>query len=604
MAQANVIQGHFPGNGPRFVAHAAPGAVQPKAAGSPGWVQAAIARGGGAQPPAHSAAQAKSVSRTIPLPPHAPQHSNAIQLPSQLTSFARGGGHPLPAPVRQRLEQAVGANLSDVRVHVGSQAASIGATAFTYGNHVYFAPRQFSPYALGRELAHVVQQRSGRVHNPFGSGVAVVQDRALGAEAARVGRQVARTIQRITDSEARRDLDRDLIDAYELWRNQMQEYGGSDSSFVTNVLRTVDSVRELEHILHGDQAHRNARASEKTVEELAREGMVLIERSSLTRAYASRLTQRLDTLRVMTRTEFERNYLELVAQENPQAVPGRAKALGNLEGYEIHGISHVRAEGTQMHHVVHELVHAMTTSGLKGVWGQLACEGATELITLRVMQDNGIVVAGPGYPDERYDLREFMTKAHLDLEALAQVYFANTDAFRPLVFRTLGDEVGAGFLVDCTAYDNAKRTAQTNVLVQNSVSFKPTRTTARTPLLAPQTASGSSSSNCCLCFLTTACIEAKGLPDDCHELTVLRAFRDTHVASLPDGVPLIAEYYRIAPAIVAAMQARRDAAALFRELYESLVAPCVALIEAGSVAEAMTNYRGHVERLKERYGVT
>ena len=28
------------------------------------------------------------------------------------------------------------------------------------------------------------------------------------------------------------------------------------------------------------------------------------------------------------------------------------------------------------------------------------------------------------------------------------------------------------------------------------------------------------------CFLTSACTEARGLPDDCHELTVLRSFRD------------------------------------------------------------------------------
>src|SRR5690606_27769182 len=40
---------------------------------------------------------------------------------------------------------------------------------------------------LGHELAHVVQQRAGRVRNPFGSGTAVVQDPALEAEAERMG---------------------------------------------------------------------------------------------------------------------------------------------------------------------------------------------------------------------------------------------------------------------------------------------------------------------------------------------------------------------------------------------------------------------------------
>jgi hypothetical protein len=42
---------------------------------------------------------------------------------------------------------------------------------------------------LAHELVHVVQQRAGRVSNPFGGGVAVVQDQALEAEADRLGRQ-------------------------------------------------------------------------------------------------------------------------------------------------------------------------------------------------------------------------------------------------------------------------------------------------------------------------------------------------------------------------------------------------------------------------------
>ena len=44
---------------------------------------------------------------------------------------------------------------------------------------------------LGHELAHVVQQRTGRVKNPLGSGIAVVQDHALEAEADRLGRHAA-----------------------------------------------------------------------------------------------------------------------------------------------------------------------------------------------------------------------------------------------------------------------------------------------------------------------------------------------------------------------------------------------------------------------------
>jgi hypothetical protein len=44
---------------------------------------------------------------------------------------------------------------------------------------------------LGHELAHVVQQRAGRVRNPLGIGLAVVHDKALEAEADRLGQRVA-----------------------------------------------------------------------------------------------------------------------------------------------------------------------------------------------------------------------------------------------------------------------------------------------------------------------------------------------------------------------------------------------------------------------------
>src|SRR5271154_2698832 len=95
------------------------------------------------------------------------------------------------------METALGADFSAVRVHVGPQAERIGAIAFTTGADIYFAPGRYQPdtprgqQLLGHELAHVVQQRSGRVRNPLGAGVTVVQDRVLEAEAERLGRWAA-----------------------------------------------------------------------------------------------------------------------------------------------------------------------------------------------------------------------------------------------------------------------------------------------------------------------------------------------------------------------------------------------------------------------------
>lgn len=111
----------------------------------------------------------------------------------------KSGGLPLPDDVRAKMETAFSADFSDVRVHIGREASSLGAIAYTWGTNIHFAPGQYNPHTLqgqkllGHELWHVLQQKSGRVKNPFGGGVAVVQDHALEAEADRMGIKAALT---------------------------------------------------------------------------------------------------------------------------------------------------------------------------------------------------------------------------------------------------------------------------------------------------------------------------------------------------------------------------------------------------------------------------
>jgi hypothetical protein len=122
--------------------------------------------------------------------------NDTFQIDPTVLGLASGGGRPLPDAVRSKMETAFGADFSAVRVHVGPQAERIGALAFTTGTDIYFAPGRYQPDSthgqqlLGHELAHVVQQRQGRVRSS-GSGIAVVQDRALEAEADRLGHRAA-----------------------------------------------------------------------------------------------------------------------------------------------------------------------------------------------------------------------------------------------------------------------------------------------------------------------------------------------------------------------------------------------------------------------------
>ena len=120
-----------------------------------------------------------------------------VQLAPRFALASHGPGQPLPPAVRQKMESFFRTSFTDVRVHVAPSVPAMGAMAFTNGSNIHFAPGHYDPIsirgqqALGRELAHVVQQRAGRVRNPFGNGVAVVHDQLLESEARRLGEQAA-----------------------------------------------------------------------------------------------------------------------------------------------------------------------------------------------------------------------------------------------------------------------------------------------------------------------------------------------------------------------------------------------------------------------------
>lgn len=103
------------------------------------------------------------------------------------------------------------------------------------------------------------------------------------------------------------------------------------------------------------------------------------------------------------------------------------------------------------------------------------------------------------------------------------------------------------------------------------------------------------------CYLTSACVEAKGLPDDCYELKTLRAFRDTYLCTLDYGQKEIAEYYSIAPKIVENIKKRIDRELVFNRIYEDLVKPCVKLIEEGDNAATHELYKNYTLLLKKNY---
>ncbi|MGA7932704.1 MAG: GNAT family N-acetyltransferase, partial [Kovacikia sp.] len=104
----------------------------------------------------------------------------------------------IPAPLRTQMESAFNASFANVKIHEGNHVGSVGAIAYTQGNHVHFAPGQFNPDTrsgqalLGHELAHVVQQRQGRVKPTTQvNGLPVNDQSSLEQEADNLGQKAA-----------------------------------------------------------------------------------------------------------------------------------------------------------------------------------------------------------------------------------------------------------------------------------------------------------------------------------------------------------------------------------------------------------------------------
>jgi hypothetical protein len=141
-----------------------------------------------------SVAPGRRVTGVAPIAA-APQRHRAPDpglAPPQTSSITR---QPLPAAVRARMETAFGVDFSGVSVRADGAAAAMGAAAFTRGETISLHPGLYDRYDLhspegleviGHELAHVLQQRAGRV-----PGTGVTEDPGLEAEAEEAGHRAA-----------------------------------------------------------------------------------------------------------------------------------------------------------------------------------------------------------------------------------------------------------------------------------------------------------------------------------------------------------------------------------------------------------------------------
>lgn len=112
--------------------------------------------------------------------------------------------------------------------------------------------------------------------------------------------------------------------------------------------------------------------------------------------------------------------------------------------------------------------------------------------------------------------------------------------------------------------------------------------------------SGGGSSGDSGCYLTTACISAKGLPDNCLELRTLRNFRDNQLAQTLQGRRDIKEYYSVAPEIVQAINERTNSEEIWNKVYGE-IQKAVSLVLKENFNEAYEHYKNLTSNLKKKF---
>ena len=107
--------------------------------------------------------------------------------------------------------------------------------------------------------------------------------------------------------------------------------------------------------------------------------------------------------------------------------------------------------------------------------------------------------------------------------------------------------------------------------------------------------------NATRCFITTAVCLTMGKPDNCEELRLMRFFRDGWLRDQPDGIALIKDYYQTAPAIVEKINQQPDRKAIYEEIYQNYILPCVESIKTERFADSKRIYINMVTNLKKQF---
>lgn len=105
------------------------------------------------------------------------------------------------------------------------------------------------------------------------------------------------------------------------------------------------------------------------------------------------------------------------------------------------------------------------------------------------------------------------------------------------------------------------------------------------------------------CFITTAICKASGLPDNTWQLMRLRTFRDEYLLTTDEGCDLVEHYYKIAPAIVEAIDKLSNSSSIYAYLSANFIDLALQQISVNNFEGATGTYTAMVKVAQTLAGV-
>lgn len=188
-------------------------------------------------------------------------------------------------------------------------------------------------------------------------------------------------------------------------------------------------------------------------------------------------------------------------------------------------------------------------------------------------------------PTKQGEYRYIIKESKLEPDtATTRIYYVTTKFDKKVTGDKLGKEFPKNLKFRCTEYSKLDILDKDGGVLYS--------------LPYPSTTSSGSGSGC---FLTTACVEHKGLADNCEELQVLRSLRDEFMKGTENGETLISNYKVIGPCIVDAIDRCENKAEIYEYMYSKMILPSVELVKNGKLNEAVEYYKIFTKQLKSAY---